>query len=80
MPGFGCVAAGCRFNCQRKTTAQEKREEGDGHGGLALDTDGLGGGEGPLLSSEKLKHLLHRLLQEGKKALRALGLFNEAAK
>ena len=33
-----------------------------------------------LLSSEQLKHLEDRLLQERKKALRGLGVFNEASR
>ncbi len=46
----------------------------------APDTGRLNDGEGPLLSGEQLKHLEDRLLQERKKALRGLGVFNEAAR
>ena len=42
--------------------------------------DRLKDGTGPLLSGEQLKHLEDRLLQERKKALRGLGVFNEAAR
>ncbi len=44
------------------------------------NTDRSADGEGPLLSGEQLKHLERRLLQERKKALRGLGVFNEAAR
>ena len=44
------------------------------------NNDGLNDGEGPLLSGEQLKHLEDRLLQERKKALRGLGVFNDAAR
>lgn len=37
-------------------------------------------GEGSLLSKEQLAHLEERLLQERAKALRGLGLFDEASK
>ncbi len=37
-------------------------------------------GGGPLLSRDQLKHLEERLQQERKKALRGLGVFNEAAR
>ena len=37
-------------------------------------------GEGALLSKEQLAHLEERLLQERAKALRGLGLFDEASK
>ena len=43
-------------------------------------TDGATNGAGPLLSSEQLDHLEKRLLQERKKALRALGRFDQIAK
>lgn len=44
------------------------------------DGDRVGSGGGSLLTSEQLAHLEDRLLQERKKALRGLGLFNETAK
>ena len=37
-------------------------------------------GEGPLFSREQLAHLENRLLEERRKALRGLGVFNQAAK
>ena len=42
--------------------------------------DRVGNDGGPLLTREQLAHLEERLLQERKKALRGLGLFNEIAK
>ncbi len=44
------------------------------------NNDRLNDGEGPLLSSEQLAHLENRLLQERKKALRGLGVFDAVAK
>lgn len=44
------------------------------------DGDRVGSDGGPLLTGEQLAHLEERLLQERKKALRGLGLFNEIAK
>ncbi len=46
----------------------------------APNSGSLNDGEGPLLSREQLQHLEDRLLQERKKALRGLGVFNEAAR
>lgn len=43
-------------------------------------TDGAMNGAGPLLSREQLEHLEERLLQERRKALRALGRFDQIAK
>ncbi|MXW16784.1 MAG: hypothetical protein F4139_07375 [Gemmatimonadetes bacterium] len=42
--------------------------------------DGAANGAGSLLSKEQLEHLEERLLQERKKALRALGRFDLVAK
>lgn len=48
--------------------------------GESTGTDGAMNGAGPLLSREQLAHLEKRLLQERKKALRALGRFDLVAK
>ena len=44
------------------------------------DAERVTDGEGPLLSEEQLAHLEERLLQERMRALRGLGIFNEASK
>jgi RNA polymerase-binding transcription factor DksA len=44
------------------------------------EADPLANGEGPLFTEEQLAHLENRLLEERKKALRGLGVFDRASK
>ena len=44
------------------------------------EADSLANGEGPLFTEEQLAHLENRLLEERKKALRGLGVFDRASK
>ena len=47
---------------------------------MASSDQASANGKGPVLSEQQLEHLEKRLLQERKKALRSLGLFDQIAK
>ena len=47
---------------------------------MAKSDQALKNGQGPVLTKEQLEHIENRLLQERKKALRSLGLFDQMAK
>ena len=47
---------------------------------MAKSDQALKNGQGPVLTQEQLEHIEQRLLQERKKALRSLGLFDEMSK